>query len=174
MRAKDVGAGGWRHAHSSRSRWADGRKSRAPVGVPLAAMKDSARKSGARVDIAGGWFLHWLLHWFLVWFLNWFLDWGWGRGQRGLGQGWLLPEEERAYQQHGCQQQSPVRNASVHNQLSRRWNAALDYSRRSFCMIGNLRITFGRNSSTRLPPASVAIDVTKVSPTTLPVTLGSG
>jgi hypothetical protein len=113
MRAKDVGAGGWRDAHSSRGRWADGRKSRAPVGVPLAAMKDSAGKSGARVDIAGGWFRHWLL----VWFLN----WGWGRGQRGLGQSWLLPEEERAYQQHGCQQQSPVKNASVHNQLSRRW-----------------------------------------------------
>lgn len=52
--------------------------------------------------------------------------------------------------------------------------AALDYSRRSFCMIGNLRIMLGRNSSTRLPPASVAMDDAKVSPTTLAVTLGSG
>ena len=41
-------------------------------------------------------------------------------------------------------------------------------------MIGNLRIMFGRNSSTRSPPASVAIEVGKVSPTTLAVTLGSG
>jgi hypothetical protein len=53
-------------------------------------------------------------------------------------------------------------------------NATLDYSRRSFCMIGNLRIMFGRNSSTRLPPASVATDVQKVLPTTLAVMLGSG
>jgi hypothetical protein len=113
MRAKDVGAGGWRHAHSSRSRWTDGRKSRAPVVVSLAAMEDSARKSGARVYVAGGWFLHW--------FLFRFLNRGWGRGLRRLGQSLLLPEEERAYQQHGCQQQSAVKNASVHNQLSRRW-----------------------------------------------------
>jgi hypothetical protein len=121
MRAKDVGAGGWRHAHSSRSRWADGRKSRAPVGVPLAAMKDSAGESSTRVDIAGSRFLHWLL----VWFLN----WGWGRGLRRLRQGLLLPEEEWAYQQDGRQQQSPVKNASVHNQLSRRWKRCARFTR---------------------------------------------
>jgi hypothetical protein len=113
MGPKDVGAGGWRHAHSSWSWRTDGRKSRAPVVVSLAAMEDSAGKSGARVDIAGGWFLHW----FLVRFLN----WGRGRGLRGLGQSLFLPKEERAYQQDGRQQQSPVKNASVHNQLSRRW-----------------------------------------------------
>jgi hypothetical protein len=73
-------------------------------------MEDSAGQSGARVDIAGGWFLHG----FLAWFLN------WGRGLRRLGQSLLLPEEEWAYQQDGRQQQSPVKNASVHNQLSRR------------------------------------------------------
>ena len=110
MRAKDVGAGGWRHAHSSRSRWADGRKSGTPVIVSLPAMEDSTGESGARVDIAGGWFLNR----FLVWFLD------WGRGLRRLGQSLLLPEEEWAYQQDGRQQQSPVKNASIHNQLSRR------------------------------------------------------
>lgn len=53
-------------------------------------------------------------------------------------------------------------------------NPTLDYSRRSFCRIGTLRTMLGRNSRTRLPPASVAIDVAKVRPTTLAVTLGSG
>jgi hypothetical protein len=78
-------------------------------------MEDSAGQSGARVDIAGGWFLHG----FLAWFLNWG-RWLRGRGLRRLGQSLLLPEEEWAYQQDGRQQQSPVKNASVHNQLSRR------------------------------------------------------
>lgn len=112
MPTKDVGASGWRHAHSSRSRRANGRESRTPVIVPLPAMEDSTGESSTRVDIAGGWFLNW--------FLVWFLDWGWGRGLRRLGQSLLLPEEEWAYQQDGRQQQSPVKNASVHNQLSRR------------------------------------------------------
>jgi hypothetical protein len=48
------------------------------------------------------------------------------------------------------------------------------YSRRSFCMMGTLRMMLGRNSNTRLPPASVAIDVRKVRLTTLAVTLGWG
>jgi hypothetical protein len=69
-------------------------------------MEDSTGESSTRVDIAGGWFLNW--------FLNWFLDRGWGRGLRRLGQSWLLPEEEWAYQQDSRQQQSPVKNASVH------------------------------------------------------------
>jgi hypothetical protein len=75
-------------------------------------MEDSTWESSTRVDITGGWFLNW--------FLVWFLDWGWGRRLRRLGQSLLLPEEEWAYQQDGRQQQSPVKNASVHNQLSRR------------------------------------------------------
>jgi hypothetical protein len=70
MRAKDVGASGWRHAHSSRSRWTDGGKSGTPI-VPLPAMEDSTGKSGARVDIARGWFRDRFLNWFLYWFLNW-------------------------------------------------------------------------------------------------------
>jgi hypothetical protein len=78
-------------------------------------MEDSTGESSTRVDIAGGWLLNWFLNW-----LIWFLDWGWGRGLRRLGQSLLLPEEEWAYQQDGRQQQSPVKNASVHNQLSRR------------------------------------------------------
>ena len=41
-------------------------------------------------------------------------------------------------------------------------------------MMGNLRVTLGKNSKTRLPPASVAIDVRKVRLTTLAVTLGCG
>ena len=32
------------------------------------------------------------------------------------------------------------------------------YSRRSFCMIGNLRIMLGRNSSSTSPPASLAME----------------
>jgi hypothetical protein len=38
-------------------------------------MKDAERKPGARIDIAGGWFINRLMAWFLVWFL---------RGSRGL------------------------------------------------------------------------------------------
>jgi hypothetical protein len=75
-------------------------------------MEDSTGEASTRVDITGGWFLNW--------FLIWLLDWGWGRGLRCLGQSLLLPEEEWAYQQDGRQQQCPVKNASVHNQLSRR------------------------------------------------------
>jgi hypothetical protein len=48
------------------------------------------------------------------------------------------------------------------------------YSRRSFCIIGNLRMMLGRNSNTRLPPISEAMEVPKVRPTTLPVLLGEG
>lgn len=48
------------------------------------------------------------------------------------------------------------------------------YSRRNLSMMGNLRATLGKNSSTKFPPASVTIDVKKVRLTTLAVTLGSG
>jgi hypothetical protein len=65
MRAKDVGASGWRHAHPTRSRRTDGGKSGTPVIVPLAAVEDSSGKPGARVDVARGWFRDWFL------FLNW-------------------------------------------------------------------------------------------------------
>jgi hypothetical protein len=69
-------------------------------------MEDSDDGSATRVDIAGGRFLLRFR--------------GWGYGLRRLGQSLLLPEEEWAYQQDGRQQQSPIKNASVHNQLSRR------------------------------------------------------
>jgi hypothetical protein len=69
-------------------------------------MEDSTWKPGARVDIAGGWFLYW----FLFRLLNW--DWCWGL--RRLGQTLLLAEEALAHQQDGRQQQSPVEHASVH------------------------------------------------------------
>jgi hypothetical protein len=81
-------------------------------------MEDPTGKSSIRVDIAGGWFLDRLLDRLLVWLLD--RGWGWGCGLRRLGQSLLLAEEEWAYQQDGRQQQSPVKNASVHNQLSRR------------------------------------------------------
>jgi hypothetical protein len=40
-------------------------------------------------------------------------------------------------------------------------------------MIGNLRVMLGRNSSTRLLPASAIMEDAKMSPTTLAVTLSS-
>jgi hypothetical protein len=79
-------------------------------------MEDSDHGPAPWVDVAGGWFLNWFAFWFLVWFL----DGSRGRGLRRLGQCLLLPEEEGACQQDSRQQQSPVKNASVHNQLSRR------------------------------------------------------
>jgi hypothetical protein len=48
------------------------------------------------------------------------------------------------------------------------------YSMRSSRMIGNLRITLGTNSRSKLPPASVAIEIKKVLATTEAVMLGSG
>ena len=88
MSAKDVGASGRRHAHASWSRWTDGRKPGTSVIVSLPAMEDAAGKSGGRVDIGGGRFLNWFLFWLLVCH--------WGHRLRRLGQGGLLPEEERA------------------------------------------------------------------------------
>jgi hypothetical protein len=49
------------------------------------------------------------------------------------------------------------------------------YSRpRTLSRMGHLRAKLGKNSNTRFPPASVAIDDRKVRLTTLAVTLGSG
>jgi hypothetical protein len=73
-------------------------------------MEDSAGRPGTRIDLARGWFIHGEMAGFL------------SRrcGLWSLGQSRLLSEDERAYQQDGRQQQCPVKNASVHNQLSRR------------------------------------------------------
>ena len=48
------------------------------------------------------------------------------------------------------------------------------YSMRSSRMIGNLWITLGINSRSKSPPASVAIEIKKVLPTTAAVMLGPG
>ena len=48
------------------------------------------------------------------------------------------------------------------------------YSMRSSRMIGNLWTALGINSRSKLPPASVAIEIKKVLATTAAVMLGSG
>jgi hypothetical protein len=83
----------------------------------------------------------------------------------------------------GCQspitdkQQAPAITGVARNCFTGadREQARAAYSRpRTLSRMGNLRATVGKNSNTRFPPASVAMDVRKVRLTTLAVTLGSG